>query len=77
MVPIAPAVTLALVIEDDDRVAEMIAVQLRTDGFEVMRAAAPEEGLVPKAGFNGDLEQPIRYNALVASVAAMQAGRNE
>jgi signal transduction histidine kinase len=41
--PVAP---LALVIEDDDRMADMIAVQLRAEGFEMMRAATAEEGLV-------------------------------
>jgi CheY-like chemotaxis protein len=45
----APAVPLALVIEDDDRMADMIAVQLHAEGFEVMRAATAEEGLVRAA----------------------------
>lgn len=40
-------------------------------------APAATLALVPKAGFNGDLEQPIRYNPFLARVAAMQAGRNE
>ena len=44
-----PAVPLALVIEDDDSVAELIAGQLRAEGFEVMRAATAEEGLVRAA----------------------------
>ena len=41
-----PAVPLALVIEDDDSMAELIAMQLRDEGFEVLRAASAEEGLV-------------------------------
>ena len=45
----APAVPLALVIEDDDRIAELIMAQLRAEGFEVMRAATGEEGLVRAA----------------------------
>lgn len=45
----APAVPLALVIEDDDRIAEMIAAQLRAEGFEVMRTVTGEEGLVRAA----------------------------
>ena len=49
MAPGAPAVPLALVIEDDDSVAELIAGQLRAEGFEVMRAATAEEGLVRAA----------------------------
>ena len=44
-----PAVPLALVIEDDDRIAELIATQLRAEGFEVIRAATAEEGLVRAA----------------------------
>ncbi len=44
-----PAVPLALVIEDDDRMADLIAAQLRSEGFEVMRAATAEEGLVRAA----------------------------
>ena len=47
--PSAPAVPLALVIEDDDRMAELIAAQLRAEGFEVMRAATAEEGLARAA----------------------------
>ena len=47
--PSAPAVPLALVIEDDDRIADLIAAQLRAEGFEVMRAATGEEGLVRAA----------------------------
>ncbi|MBL8535681.1 MAG: response regulator [Betaproteobacteria bacterium] len=39
-------VPLALVIEDDDRMAETISTQLRDDGFQVLRAATAEEGLV-------------------------------
>jgi signal transduction histidine kinase/DNA-binding response OmpR family regulator len=45
----APAAPLALVIEDDDRIADLIAAQLRAEGFEVMRAATAEEGLVRAA----------------------------
>jgi len=45
----APAIPLALVIEDDDRMAELIAAQLRAEGFQVMRAATAEEGLVRAA----------------------------
>jgi PAS domain S-box-containing protein len=41
-----PAAPLALVIEDDDRMAELIAAQLRAEGFDVMRSATAEEGLV-------------------------------
>jgi CheY-like chemotaxis protein len=44
-----PAVPLALVVEDDDRMADLIAAQLRAEGFEVMRAATAEEGLVRAA----------------------------
>jgi signal transduction histidine kinase/CheY-like chemotaxis protein len=44
-----PAMPLALVIEDDDRMAEMIEAQLRVEGFETMRAATGEEGLVRAA----------------------------
>ena len=40
------AIPLALVVEDDDRMAVMIEEELRRDGFEVMRAATGEEGLV-------------------------------
>jgi len=47
--PSAPAVPLALVIEDDDRIADLIAAQLRAEGFEVIRAATGEEGLVRAA----------------------------
>jgi CheY-like chemotaxis protein len=47
--PSTPAVPLALVIEDDDRTAELIEAQLRAEGFEVMRAATAEEGLVRAA----------------------------
>jgi DNA-binding response OmpR family regulator len=42
-------VALALVIEDDDRMAELIETQLHAEGFEVMRAATAEEGLVRAA----------------------------
>jgi len=45
----APAAPLALVIEDDDWMAELIEAQLRGEGFEVMRAATAEEGLVRAA----------------------------
>jgi PAS domain S-box-containing protein len=49
-VPSVPAaVPLALVVEDDDRMAELIAGQLRAEGFDVMRAATAEEGLVRAA----------------------------
>lgn len=48
-VPSVPAVPLALVVEDDDRTAELIAAQLRAEGFRVMRAATAEEGLVRAA----------------------------
>ena len=47
--PSAPAAPLALVIEDDDRMADVIAAQLRAEGFEMMRAATAEEGLVRAA----------------------------
>ena len=40
---------LALVIEDDDQAADLIAAQLRSEGFQVMRAATAEEGLVRAA----------------------------
>ncbi len=44
-----PAPPLALVVEDDDRMAERIAAQLRADGFRVMRASTGEEALVRAA----------------------------
>jgi len=47
--PETPAAPLALVIEDDDRMAELIEAQLRAEGFEVIRAATGEEGLVRAA----------------------------
>ena len=47
--PAAPAVPLALVIEDDDWMAGVISEQLRAEGFEVMRSATAEEGLVRAA----------------------------
>jgi len=47
--PGAPALPLALVIEDDDRAADLIAAQLHAEGFAVMRAATAEEGLVRAA----------------------------
>ena len=47
--PYAPALPLALVIEDDDRMADLITAQLRAEGFQVMRAATAEEGLVRAA----------------------------
>jgi CheY-like chemotaxis protein len=47
--PAAPAVPLALVVEDDDRMADMIEAQLHAEGYEVMRAATAEEGLVRAA----------------------------
>ena len=40
---------LALVVEDDDHMAELITAQLRSEGFAVMRAATAEEGLVRAA----------------------------
>jgi CheY-like chemotaxis protein len=40
---------LALVIEDDDLVADLIAAQLHKEGFHVMRAATGEEALVRAA----------------------------
>jgi PAS domain S-box-containing protein len=45
----ARAAPLALVIEDEDRMAELLAELLRAEGFEVMRAATAEEGLVRAA----------------------------
>ena len=45
----ASAVPLALVIEDDDKTAELVTAQLRAEGFDVMRAATAEEGLVRAA----------------------------
>lgn len=53
----APAVPLALVIEDDDRI---IAVQLRAEGFKVMRAATAEEGLVRAAKSRPQLIDALR-----------------
>ncbi len=47
--PAEPALPLALVIEDDDRVADLIAAQLHAEGYTVMRAATAEEGLVRAA----------------------------
>ncbi|WP_332824048.1 response regulator [Ramlibacter sp.] len=47
--PAPPAAPLALVVEDDDRMADLIAAQLRAEGFKVMRAATAEEGLVRAA----------------------------
>jgi PAS domain S-box-containing protein len=46
---LAPQVPLALVVEDDDRMADLITTQLRAEGFEVMRAATAEEALVRAA----------------------------
>jgi CheY-like chemotaxis protein len=48
-VPPAPEVPLALVIQEDDRMADLIAAQLHAEGFKVMRAATAEEGLVRAA----------------------------
>jgi PAS domain S-box-containing protein len=56
-IPSAPAATalsraappLALVIEDDDQAADLIAAQLHLEGFQVMRAATGEEALVRAA----------------------------
>jgi len=45
----AGARPLALVIDDDDLSADEIAAQLRGEGFEVMRAATAEDGLVRAA----------------------------
>ena len=45
----ASTVPLALVIEDDDDLAELISLQLRDQGFRVIRAATAEEGLVRAA----------------------------
>lgn len=42
-------VPLALVVEDDDRMADLITAQLHREGFEVMRAATGEEALVRAA----------------------------
>jgi CheY-like chemotaxis protein len=47
--PATLAVPLALVIEEDDSAAELIAGQLRAEGFEAIRAATAEEGLVRAA----------------------------
>ena len=47
--PSRPLVPLALVIEDDDRMAELIEAQLRGEGFAAMRAATAEEGLARAA----------------------------
>ncbi|MGB4360214.1 MAG: response regulator, partial [Rhodoferax sp.] len=47
--PSRPAVPLALVIEDDDRMAELITAQLHSEGFAVIRAATAEEGLARAA----------------------------
>ena len=47
--PSLPGVPLALVIEDDNRIAELIAAQLRAEGFEVVCVATAEEGLVRAA----------------------------
>jgi len=46
---------LALVIEDDDTLAEMVAAALASEGFSVMRAATGEEGLVRAAKCRPDL----------------------
>jgi CheY-like chemotaxis protein len=50
-----PAQPVALVIEDDDRTADLIATQLRTEGFAVMHAATAEEGLVRAAKYRPQL----------------------
>lgn len=47
--PSAPSTPLALVIEDDDRMADLIMSQLRAEGFDAIRAATAEEGLVRAA----------------------------
>lgn len=41
----APAVPLALVVEDDDLAAELIRAQLAAEGIEVLRARSAEEAL--------------------------------
>jgi len=51
----APAVPLALVIEDDDHIADLIAAQLRAERFRVIRAATAEEGLERAAKSKPDL----------------------
>lgn len=53
--PSRSAEPLALVIEDDDRMAELITAQLCAEGFAVMRAATAEEGLVRAAKRRPDL----------------------
>ncbi len=50
-----PVVPLALLIEDDDRMADLIAAQLRAEGFRLIRAATAEEGLVRAAKSKPDL----------------------
>jgi len=40
---------LALVIEDDDATAQLIELQLKSEGFDTMRAATAEEGMVRAA----------------------------
>lgn len=44
--PIARAVRLALVIEDNDAAARLLATELENQGLEVIRALTAEEGLV-------------------------------
>ena len=44
-----PTVPLALVVEDDDPMAELIEAELRAEGFSVIRASTGEEGLVRAA----------------------------
>jgi signal transduction histidine kinase/CheY-like chemotaxis protein len=43
---LSAAPRLALVVEDDDAAAKLLSDHLRAEGFEVMRAATGEEGLV-------------------------------
>ena len=47
--PSRSAAPLALVVEDNDRMADLITAQLRSEGFAVIRAATAEEGLVRAA----------------------------
>jgi signal transduction histidine kinase/DNA-binding response OmpR family regulator len=49
LAPATPSVRSALVVEDDDAAARLLTNQLRAEGFEVMRAATAEEGLVRAA----------------------------
>jgi len=51
----APAVPLALVVEDDDLAAELIRAQLAAEGIEVLRARSAEDALRLAAGRRPDL----------------------